>query len=123
MKGRRSIFKTVVAPIVAAAVFLPTLTTALWAVLHGRGAAAYSNVYGLSISYTSLLIAVAAVLLALGVAHIARVVCLWRYGYGDVTPIRETAKPTMAGSVAVTWVMRTEKGRTIAAAYRRGLAA
>jgi hypothetical protein len=94
MKGRRSIFKTVVAPIVAAAVFLPTLATALWAVLHGRGAAVYSNVYGLSISYTSLLIAVAAVPLALGVAYVARLVYLWRYGYGDVTPMREIQSRT-----------------------------
>jgi len=94
MKSRRSIFKTVVAPIVVAAVFLPTLATALWAVTHGRGAAVYSNVYGLSISYTSLLIAVAAVLLALGVAYVSRLIYLRRYGYGDVTPIREIQSQT-----------------------------
>jgi hypothetical protein len=52
MKDRRSISKTVIAPIVAVAVFLPTLSTALWAVLHGRGADVYSNVYGLPVSYT-----------------------------------------------------------------------
>jgi hypothetical protein len=94
MKGRRSIFKTVVAPIVAAAVFLPTLTTALWAVLHGRGAAAYFNVYGLPISYTSLLITVTAVPFALGVAYVARLVYLWRYGRGEVTSIREIQSQT-----------------------------
>jgi hypothetical protein len=94
VKSRRSLFKTVVAPIVAAAVFLPTLATALLAVLHGRGAAVYSNVYGLAISYTSLLITVAAILLALGIAYVARHVYLWRYGYGDATPIREIQSQT-----------------------------
>src|SRR5271156_3088810 len=94
MKSRRSIFKTVVAPIVVAAVFLPTLATALWAVLHGRGAAVYSNVYGLSISYASLLISVTAVLLAVGVAYVARRVYLWRHGYGAVTPIGEIQSRT-----------------------------
>jgi hypothetical protein len=89
VKGRRSIFKSVVAPIVTVAVCLPTLATALRAVLHGRGGAVYFNVYGLFISYTSLLISVAAILLALVIAYVARLVYLWRYGYGDVTPIRE----------------------------------
>jgi hypothetical protein len=94
MKGRRSILRTVVAPIVAAALFLPTFATALWAVLHGRGAAVYSNVYGLSISYTSLLISVAAGLLVLGVAYVARLIYLWRYGYGDVTRVGEIQSQT-----------------------------
>jgi hypothetical protein len=94
MKGRRSIFKTVVAPIIAAAVVLPTLATALWAVLHGNGAVVYFNVYGLPISYTSVLISIAAVLLALGAAYVARLVYLRRYGYGDVTPIAEIQSQT-----------------------------
>jgi hypothetical protein len=94
MKGRRSIFRTVVAPIVMAAVFLPTLATALRAVLHGRGGAVYFNVYGLPISYASLLISVAAVLLALAVAYVARLVYFWRYGHGDVTPNREIQSQT-----------------------------
>jgi hypothetical protein len=94
MKGRRSIFKTVIAPIVAVAVFRPTLSTALWAVLHGRGADEYSNVYGLPISYTSLLIMVAAVPFALGIAYVARLIYLWRYGRGDVTQIREIRSQT-----------------------------
>jgi hypothetical protein len=86
--------KIVIAPIVAAAVFLPTVTTALWAVLHGRGAAEYFNVYGLPISYTSLLIMVATVTFALGVAYAARLIYFWRYDRGEVASIREIQSQT-----------------------------
>jgi hypothetical protein len=64
MKRRRSVFKTAIAPIVVLVVFVPTLAVAVWMVLHGRGAESYSNVYGLAIHYTSVLIFV----LALGVS-------------------------------------------------------
>jgi hypothetical protein len=68
MKRRRSVFKTVVAPIVVVVAFIPTLAISVWKVLHGRGAESYSNVYGLTIHYTSVLILAAAVILILGVA-------------------------------------------------------
>jgi hypothetical protein len=72
MKRRRSIIKIVVVSVVFAAVFIPVVAAAVWQVLHGRGAAVYTNVYGLAIHYTSLLIMVAALILALGAAYIAR---------------------------------------------------
>ncbi len=56
MKRQRSVFRTIVAPVVAAMVLFPTLAIAVWEVLHGRGAAVYSNVYGFTIHYTSVLI-------------------------------------------------------------------
>jgi hypothetical protein len=85
MKRRRSI----VINVVVAAVFIPILAAAVWQVLHGRGAAVYTNVYGLAIHYTSLLIMVAALILALGVAYIARLRYFRRYGNGEVTELRE----------------------------------
>jgi hypothetical protein len=66
MKRRRSILKIVAISAVFAAVFLPIAAAAVWQVLHGRGAAVYTNVYGLAIHFTSLLIMVAALILALG---------------------------------------------------------
>jgi uncharacterized protein YqgC (DUF456 family) len=89
MKRRRSIVKMVVVSAVFAAVFIPVVAAAVWQVLHGRGAAVYTNVYGLAIHYTSLLIMVAALILALGVAYIARLVYFRRYGNGEVTELRE----------------------------------
>jgi uncharacterized protein YqgC (DUF456 family) len=89
MKRRRSIVKLVVVSAVFAAVFIPVVAAAVWQVLHGRGAAVYTNVYGLAIHYTSLLIMVAALILALGVAYIARLVYFRRYGNGEVTELRE----------------------------------
>ena len=95
MKRRRSVFKTVVAPIVAVVVFIPTLAISVWIVLHGRGAESYSNVYGLAIHYTSVLILAAMVILILGVAYLARVVHLRRYG--DASEIREKTPYTDLG--------------------------
>jgi hypothetical protein len=46
MKRQRSIFKTVIAPIVVLVVAIPTLALVVYMVLHGRGAESYSNVYG-----------------------------------------------------------------------------
>ncbi len=88
MKRTRSVFKTIVAPIVIAVVFVPTLAIAVWEVLHGRGAAVYTNVYGLAIHYTSLLIMVAALIFTLAIAYIARLVYFWRYGRGEVTELQ-----------------------------------
>jgi hypothetical protein len=78
MKTRRSVFKTVVAPVIAAVVFMPTVAIAVWEVAHGRGAAAYSNVYGLAVHYSSVLILFFALALAALVAFIARAVYFWR---------------------------------------------
>jgi uncharacterized membrane protein YwaF len=89
MKRTRAVFKTIVAPIVVAAVLVPTLAIAVWEVLHGRGAAVYTNVYGLAIQYTSVLIMIAALIFTLAVAYIARLVYFWRYGRGGVTELRE----------------------------------
>jgi uncharacterized protein YqgC (DUF456 family) len=94
MKRRRSIVKIVVVSAVFAVVFIPVVAAAVWHVLHGRGAAVYTNVYGLAIHYTSLLIMVAALILALGVAYIARLVYFRRYGNGEVTELRELQTPT-----------------------------
>ena len=94
MKRRRSIAKVVVVSAVFAAVFIPVVAAAVWQVLHGRGAAVYTNVYGLAIHYTSLLIMVAALILALGAAYIARLVYFRRYGNGEVTEIRELQRRT-----------------------------
>jgi hypothetical protein len=58
MNRRRSVFKSIVAPIVVTVALIPTLAIAVWEVLHGRGAATYSNVYGLAIQYSSVLILV-----------------------------------------------------------------
>ena len=87
MNLRRSVFKTVVAPTVLVVAFIPTLAISVWKVLHGRGAESYSNVYGLTIHYTSVLILAIAVILILGVAYLARVAHLRRYG--EATEIRE----------------------------------
>ena len=78
MKSRRSVFKTIVAPVIAAVMFMPTVAIAVWEVAHGRGAATYSNVYGLAIHYTSVLILLFALALAALVAFIARAVYFWR---------------------------------------------
>jgi hypothetical protein len=95
MKRRRSVFKTVVAPIVVLVAFIPTFAISVWKVLHGRGAESYSNVYGLTIHYTSVLILAAAVILILGVAYLARIAHLRRYG--TATEIREQTPYTNPG--------------------------
>ena len=95
MKRPRSVFKTVVAPIVVVVIFIPILTISIWKVLHGRGAESYLNVYGLSIHHTSVLILATAVVLILGVAYVARVIHLWRYG--EASAIREQTPCTDPG--------------------------
>jgi hypothetical protein len=78
MKRPRSVLRTIVAPIVAAVATIPTLAVAVWETLHGHGAASYSNVYGLTIPYVSVLIVFLVLILVLAVAYIARVAYFWR---------------------------------------------
>jgi hypothetical protein len=89
MKRRRSVFKILVAPIVVAVAFIPTLSIAVWEVLHGRGAATYPNVYGLAIQYTSVLVLVLVLIFALAAAYIARVVYFWRNGHDGAAKLRK----------------------------------
>jgi hypothetical protein len=89
MKRRRSILKLVAISAVFAAVFVPIVAAAVWQVLHGHGAAVYTNVYGLAIHYTSVLIMVAALILTLAVGYIARLVYFWRHGHSEVAVLRE----------------------------------
>jgi hypothetical protein len=95
MKRRRSILKTVVAPIVVVVAFIPTLAMSVWKVLHGQGAESFSNVYGLTIHYTSVLIFAAVVILSLGLAYLARIIHLRRYG--EATEIRKQTPYTDPG--------------------------
>jgi hypothetical protein len=87
MKGPRSIFRTVVAPIVVAIGVMPTLAIAVWETVHGRGAASYSNVYGLNIPYVSVIILVVLVAIVMAVAYIGRVV-YWRNGRDAAAKLR-----------------------------------
>ena len=89
MKRGRSVFKTVIAPIVVIIVVVPTLGVAVWKVLHGHGAESYSNVYGLAIHYTSVLILVLALLLAVAVAYLARIVHFWRNAHDGTAKLRK----------------------------------
>jgi hypothetical protein len=92
MKRRRSILRTVAILTVFAIVAFPTLTVAVREVLHGRGADAYTNVYGLAIHYTSILILAGTVIVALAGAYIARVVYFWR-GRRVAGSLREKVDP------------------------------
>src|ERR1700753_1691168 len=89
MTRRRSVCKNIVAPIVLAVAFIPTLAIAVWKALHGRGAESYSNAYGLSIQYTSLLIVVLALVVVVAVAYFARVVYFWRNGRDGAANLRK----------------------------------
>jgi hypothetical protein len=93
MKLRRYIFKTVVAPIIVAIALAPTLAIAVWEVAHGRGAATYSNVYGLAIHYTSILILFFVLFLAAVAAYVAayvaRAVYFWREGRVGAIDLRK----------------------------------
>ncbi|HEX3912320.1 MAG TPA: hypothetical protein VHW71_02330 [Steroidobacteraceae bacterium] len=95
MKRPRSTLKIVAIWTVLAAVGVPALAVAVWQVQHGRGAAVYTNVYGLAIHYTSVLILAAAVILILGVGFLARVIHLRRYG--EATEIPEQTPYTDPG--------------------------
>jgi len=89
MKRRHSAFKTVIAPIVVLVVFVPTLAVAVWMVLRGRGAESYSNVYGLAIHYTSVLIFVLALVLVIAVAYVARIIYFWRNAHDGTAKLRK----------------------------------
>jgi NADH:ubiquinone oxidoreductase subunit 5 (subunit L)/multisubunit Na+/H+ antiporter MnhA subunit len=78
MKRPRFIFRNVVAPVIVMIGIIPTLAFAVWETIHGRGAASYSNVYGLSIPYVSVLILVLLLAFVMTVAYIARIVHFWR---------------------------------------------
>jgi hypothetical protein len=93
MKPRRAIFKTVVAPLVAAVALIPTVAIAVWEVAHGRGAAIYSNVYGLDIHYTSILIFLFVLFVAAVGAYVARAVYFWREGRVGATNLRNINAP------------------------------
>ena len=58
-------------------------------VLHGRGAESYSNVYGLATHYTSVLIFVLALVLAVAVAFVARIVYFWRNTHDGEVKLRK----------------------------------
>ena len=81
MKRTRSIRSVVAVSVVFAVALMPTLMIAVWEVLHGRGAAVYTNVYGLAIQYTSVLIFLTTLVAALVVAYIARLIFFWRDGH------------------------------------------
>jgi len=98
MKRRRSIVKTVAISTVFAVVFVPTLTISVWELLHGHGAAVYTNVYGLAIHYTSVLILVPALVAALVVAFVARLIYFWRGGHASGALIRKTGAGTPQGN-------------------------
>jgi len=49
MKPKRSFFRTFVAPVIAGIAIIPTVLIAVRAVLNGRAADSYRNVYGLAI--------------------------------------------------------------------------
>jgi uncharacterized oligopeptide transporter (OPT) family protein len=100
MKPQRSVFKTVVAPIIVAIALVPTVAIAVWEVAHGRGAATYSNVYGLAIHYTSILIFLFAVFLAAIAAYVARVVYFWREGRVGAIDIRKISATRSPGDSA-----------------------
>ena len=57
--------------------------------LHGRGAESYSNVYGLAIHYTSVLIFVLALVLAVAVAYVARIIYFWRNAHDGSAKLRK----------------------------------
>jgi hypothetical protein len=78
MKRRRSVLRNIAIASVMVLAIAPTLLNAVSQVLRGRGAAVYFNVYGLAIHYTSVLIFVAAFLVAVAVALIARLIYFWR---------------------------------------------
>ena len=92
-KRPRSVFKTIVAPIVGAVAIIPTLAIAVWEVLRGRGAAVYTNVYGLPIGYTSVLILVGVMLAVLLIAYIARIVFFWRTGRDGAAKLHKIGSP------------------------------
>jgi uncharacterized membrane protein len=99
MNRPRSVFRTVVAPVIVAIAVIPTLAIAVWETLHGHGAASYSNVYGLAIPFVSVLILVFVLVLALAVAYIARIVYFRRNQRDDEAKIHKIASSVNSGEV------------------------
>ena len=99
MKRRRSILRNAIIAVVFAVAFFPTLAIAVWEVLHGRGAVSYTNVYELAIPYSSLLIAVAALAVALAVAFIARLVYFWRSGHDSSASVKRIDTLAQSGDL------------------------
>jgi hypothetical protein len=64
----------------------PLVMRAIVQVTSGHGVDGYQNVYGLWISWTSLLIMVGAVILVLSIAAIARAIYHWRVKRGYELP-------------------------------------
>jgi hypothetical protein len=81
MKPKRSFFKTFVAPVIAGIAIIPTVLIAVRAVVNGRGADSYRNVYGLAIPYTSVLIFLGVLIAAAAIAYLARLIYYWRIGH------------------------------------------
>jgi len=81
MKPKRSFFRTFVAPVIAGIAIIPTVLIAVRAVLNGRAADSYRNVYGLAIPYTSVLIFLGIFIAAAAIAYVARLVYYWRIGH------------------------------------------
>ena len=74
--GKKS--RVAVVSVVTILCFVPLIVRAMIEVLHGHGAGDYQNVYGLPIHWTSLLIMIAVLLLALAIAFVARAFYYWR---------------------------------------------
>jgi len=68
----------VIGAIVAVICLAPTLILALREVSGGRGAGTYTNVYGLAIHYTSVLITLGLTLAVLLAALVGRLLYFWR---------------------------------------------
>jgi len=78
-------------------VFVPTISVAVWKVLYGRGAESYSNVYGLAIHYTSVLIFVLALLLSVAVAYVARIIYFWRNAHDGTAKLQKIESLASSG--------------------------
>ena len=88
MKSQHRFFKTLVAPAIAGIAIIPTVFIAVHAVLNGRGADSYRNVYGLAIPYTSVLVFFGILIAAVAIAYLARIVYYWRIGHDRAAKLR-----------------------------------
>jgi hypothetical protein len=95
---KRPIWKIVFIATVFALVAAPTLLVASWEVLHGNGAATYTNVYGLVIHWTSVLVLVIALVSTLLVAFVARLIIVWRDKRATMALIRQIVARAASGN-------------------------